>query len=113
MTDSTAASDRQNAGRHGWIGVLVLSLIFSAAIALQPRPGEAVAAIFPPWIKGKEAVERVWRAEGRATGLGGLDNVVLVRGDAPDLAARLRREGALLIIDATLAGIICRVDRVD
>jgi hypothetical protein len=86
---------------------LALSLILAstagiAAAASQPRRPDRMVAIFPPWwtpAMGASAAA----ANGALSASGGWRNSWIVQSDAPDLEARLRRSGALLLLDSTLA----------
>lgn len=83
--------------------VTPLAAVAWSSAALPPEPDAPVAAIFPPWWGGGQALAAATRAGGRIIAVGGLDSTLILAGEEPGLAARLRREGAWLILDAEAA----------
>jgi len=77
----------------------IFFLICAAGQVMGPRPGQAVAAIFPPWLSR----ELVFAAASSARpeeilGGGGWSNVILARSDDAAFSNALRRAGALLVV---------------
>jgi hypothetical protein len=89
--------------RRDTIIALTASVFLGLGVGLVnfPSPDEhssAVAAIYPPWWSTRQ----VWRAAASAgdiLNIGGSEFVLLLHSDAPGLAVRARRSGALLVID--------------
>lgn len=73
-------------------------------VAIQPRPGNAVAVIMPPWETASRTLQAIATADGRymRQGLGGW--VAIASSDRPDFAARLYAAGAWLVADPLVAG---------
>lgn len=88
--------------RYG-AAILVSALISVASMAVvvaAPRAADlhAAAAIFPPWWSPAEAFEAAGTA-GEVVRTGAVSSILIVHSQAPDLAGRLRRAGALLVLD--------------
>ena len=80
-----------------------LGAAWTATLALSPREGEAMAAVYPAGA-GQEAPLAAASAAGSAViAFGNLPSIVLVRSDQPGLARRLRAGGAWLVVRAPLA----------
>ena len=95
----------------------VLSAASMAVLQAQPRDRTQVAAIFPPWTSGERAVARVAQAGGLVVRRGGIDAVVVVQGDNPDLVDRLYAVGAWAVIDPNaytpeFKGFLVKLERV-
>jgi hypothetical protein len=88
------------------VAVLVLccSVLALAALQAQPRDGDDVAAIFPPWIDGSEAIGRIGAAGGALVRTGITESILVVHGEGADFAARLRQAGAWLVVDPVAFG---------
>jgi hypothetical protein len=85
----------------------VASLVGLAAVVLgaaAPRDPGAVAAVFPPWWSQVQALNAAATA-GDIQRTGGLATIVVIHGDPKTLADRLRRAGALLLLDPVGAGL--------
>jgi hypothetical protein len=81
-----------------------LSTVWTAALTLAPREGEAMAAVFPPSAtRGQSLAAASGAGADEIVGFGNWSSVVLVRSDQPDLARRLRTAGAWLVVRAPLA----------
>lgn len=68
--------------------------------------------MFAPWTDGRQAIERVARADGVVVRRGRFDSIVVVRSDTPGLIGRLYAAGAWLVIDPDVYG-GCLADRSD
>jgi hypothetical protein len=91
-----------------WIAAVVIAAIGMSTV-LQPPPANAVsiAAVFPPWWSRNQ----IWRAAlstGEVVDVGGSRFVLVLHSSAPGLAARLRRAGALLVLDRLTLGVCAR-----
>lgn len=96
----------------------LLAGVGPAALALQPREGRAVAAVFAPWTPEETAVRSVWSAGGVALAAGAWGGVVIAepaaqsfperKGGSAAFHAALRRAGALFILDGAGLGVLCR-----
>lgn len=83
----------------------IISGLFAAvAVNAAPRDPERIAAVFPPWWTSAQAVTAAASA-GDIAAVGGAPFILILRGDATDLARRARSAGALLILDPDLAGV--------
>lgn len=80
--------------------VASLGLAVSVKAALSPIEKTILTAIYAPWRTQEDAFLAA-ASTGRIVGIGKLAFVVTVTSEAPDLAARLRRTGALAIIDGS------------
>lgn len=83
----------------------VLGFAWTAGMVMWPRPGEPVAAIFPPWASEEAAVAATSSANAQAIlGFGALATIVVARSDDPRFAEELHRLGALFVVRAKLVG---------
>ena len=80
------------------------SLVATAALAYAPRTANGFAAVFPPWWSTAQAMNAAVSA-GDITGVGALPFILILRSDAPGLEARLKRAGALILLDPRAAGV--------
>ncbi|HVI53158.1 MAG TPA: hypothetical protein VM661_18270 [Candidatus Sulfotelmatobacter sp.] len=88
------------------VGLLVFSLIWSLGLTLWPRPGQPVAAIFPPAKAGAAAFSAAAAAGAESIfSFGGFASVVLTQSSNPDFPARLYGQGALIVLRAPLTGL--------
>jgi hypothetical protein len=84
--------------------LLGFSTLWTTALTLRPREGEAMAAIFPPGAtRGQSLAAASGAGADEIVAFGNWETVVLVRSDQPDLASRLRSAGAWLVVRAPLA----------
>ena len=83
---------------------IVLGLFAAVAVNAAPRDPARIAAVFPPWWTSAQAVTAAASA-GDIGAVGGAPFILILRGDATDLARRARSAGALLILDPDLAGV--------
>lgn len=85
--------------------LLVFSLVWSLGLTFWPRPGQPMAAVFPPALAGGAAFGAAANA-GADTLLspGGWPSVVLAQSSLPDFAQRLYDQGALLVLRAPMTG---------
>lgn len=88
--------------------VLASVLILGVAIAPDSRRDRYVA-VYPFWWSQARATAAAASA-GELLGVGGWTNTLMVAGDEAALADRLRRSGALLLIDSRL-GVFCTSSR--
>lgn len=77
------------------VGVLASIL----AIAAIPPDRGRVVAVFSPMVTATELLLAVKRADARLVAGGGMPGTVVVFGDRGGLPARLKREGALIVLD--------------
>jgi hypothetical protein len=77
-----------------------ISLTGVVAVFAAPAAGDAqsAAAIFPPWWSPAEAFAAAGSA-GEVARTGAISSILIVHSPAPDLADRLRKAGALLVLD--------------
>ena len=80
-----------------------ISAAWTATLALSPREGEAMAAVYPPGAGGETPLAAASAAGSAVIAFGNLPSIVLVRSDQPGLARRLRATGAWLVVRAPLA----------
>jgi hypothetical protein len=81
--------------------LLVASFIAVAAtLSLQVRPGaEIVAVAFPPWWSAERAFLAAASADAAIVRMTAVQSLLVVRPDAHDDLARLRRAGVWLAVD--------------
>jgi hypothetical protein len=89
--------------------VLAGSLGLTAMASLAPRPGQPVAAFFPPWWASARAFDAAARSGGEIVRVGALSTILVMMPNRTDpmpqdLARRLHEFGALLLIDAQALG---------
>lgn len=71
-----------------------------AYVALKPKnPADGVAVVFSPWLGAKEAFERATSSGDRFVRYGNYPFIVVVMPGDANYLARLRAEGALLVLD--------------
>ncbi len=104
LTDEGARAPRGGVGLLWSLApialVTSLGLAISVKAAVSPASSTTVTAVYAPWRTAEHAFLAAASA-GRVVGIGKLAFLVTVESDAPDLAARLRRTGALAIIDSS------------
>jgi hypothetical protein len=78
----------------------------SAAVALQYQPTDSsfATAVFPPWWTSGEAIQAAGSV-GDILSIGGFARAVAIRSEAPDLAARAKAAGAIMVLRGTTAGL--------
>lgn len=84
--------------------LLAASFVATAWLALHPKPGQPVAAVFPPWWGGLQAFEAVASAGGELLRTGAWPAIVVTISREPGLASRLHATGAWLVLDARALG---------
>lgn len=92
-------------GVSAWLYPLALllgSLLVAFGIASRPADHGAVAAVFPPWWSGTDAVRAAVGA-GPVIRFGGLPFIVIVMTERGG-AGRLRRAGAWAVLDPVALG---------
>ena len=86
-----------------WLGaaaLLVASWIAIAALSLHVRAGtEVVAAAFPPWWSGEQALLAAASANASIVRMTAIPALLVVRPDSDDGLNRLYKAGAWLTID--------------
>ena len=82
--------------------MIVLSTAGVAMAASQPRRNDRMVAVYPPWWTPAMAASAA-AANGALSASGGWRNSWIVSSTQPDLDQRLRRSGALVTLDSTLA----------
>ncbi|WP_158817857.1 hypothetical protein [Methylocapsa sp. S129] len=75
-----------------------LTGLFAALAAATAGDSASAAAVFPPWWSPARAFEAAGAA-GEVTRIGAFSSVLIVHSREPALAERLRKAGALLILD--------------
>jgi hypothetical protein len=107
QTDAAHTHSRAWPAAANALLLLILSGIVLAALALRPPPagdGGVIAAVFPPWWSGRESFLAAAAAGVAVIRAGTLPSILVVRGDGPESAARLRRAGALALINPQALG---------
>lgn len=82
--------------------ILLLAASTPPVFAVADLPGEAhgtVAAVFAPGTGKAAALTAIAEAGGRVVRGGGWDSVLVLQSDEAGFARRLRRAGALLVVD--------------
>ena len=103
----TASAPATTASRAAWalpVAVLALSTVGVVALAAAPGRQDTMAAVYPPWWSPARAAVSA-AAEGDLTAVGGAATILVIHSDKPELGRRLRRSGALLLIDSSLASL--------
>lgn len=92
-----------------WPVVLALfgSAILAMLVAAAPRPGTPMGVIFPPWTDRGDILQRIVAADGVLLDLGRVAGVAVAVSETPNFAARLRAQGALIVMDGTLTAALC------
>lgn len=98
-------------GRRFWTSGAPAALLaffgmaWVAAMTLQPRVGEPVAAIFSPFAGGEAAMLGVLRAKADVViAVGGMSTIIVTASPDGDFVERLKRAGALAVIRAPIGG---------
>jgi hypothetical protein len=78
----------------------LMSLAGMAVVVAAPASGDSqsAAAIFPPWWSPAAAFAAAGSV-GEVARTGAVSSILIVHSSAPDLADRLRKAGALLVLD--------------
>ena len=101
---------RAGEGRRAWLvpaGVLACGFLAVAWLALSPKPGQPVAAVFPPWWSAARAFAAAASAGGRVMRTGAWPTLVVVvpeAGGETGFGGRLGAAGAWLIVDPQSLG---------
>ena len=109
-----AGAGRSGEGAGAWLaacGLLGCGFLAVAWLALSPKPGQPVAAVFPPWWGTGRAFAAVASAGGRVVRAGAWASLVVVAPEADaqagvqaGLGGRLVAAGAWLIVDPRSLG---------
>ena len=86
------------------VGLDLIGLATLAWLQAQPRTGNDVAAVFPPWTTAEAALAEVAEADGLVVRRGILASILVVHGERPDLVRRLYAAGAWAVIDPVALG---------
>jgi hypothetical protein len=81
---------------------LATGLSLQAGMLSKPRDRDgngAIAVLFSPWTDAASAMQRSSAAGGRVVRFGAFPFIVVVEPDAPDFAARVAEQGAVLLLD--------------
>jgi hypothetical protein len=87
--------------RFLFVTLAAVALLGVAAIGVAPRPGQAIAAVFPVSTTEPEALRALAQADGWLVGPGPRPWILFARG-TPDLPRALQSAGALWVIDAEI-----------
>jgi hypothetical protein len=79
-------------------GLICCAGLVGGLLAAEPKGDAAVAAVFPPWWPASQSLAAAASA-GDVRGAGALPFVFIVQPRDPDLSARLRAAGALLLMN--------------
>ena len=82
----------------------LLSAMIPFGFKYAPRQSDNVAVVFSPWTGAREAILQALGAGASLVRSARLPFVVLVRPSSPEFLANVRRNGALLVLDASLFG---------
>jgi len=84
------------------ITIGLVSLVAACGFAARPLDAHQAAGVFPPWWSPARALDAASRA-GPVSAAGRAPFILVVRSPEGDVAARLRRAGALFVLDPGLA----------
>ena len=79
---------------------VLLGLAIVGFESLRPHANAAVAIVFAPWVDASTAVDRAAEANAAAPRAGRYPFVAFVRESSPSFRQRVRKQGALLVLDA-------------
>jgi len=84
-----------------WPVLLMTFVVLIAIVILAATPPDRgrVIAVFSPHLEAGALIAAVTRAEARLVAGGGMPGTLVVFSDRPGLPERLKREGALLVLD--------------
>ena len=85
-------------------GIGLASLLPIGWLQAQPREPTEVAVVFAPWNADESAFFRALSAGGLVVRQGLTGNILVVRGEDPDLIERLYAAGAWAVIDPRAFG---------
>lgn len=78
-------------------------------VALAPKQGEQVAVVFMPWSDEASTARRIWNAGGNLLSVDGA--TAIARGDTDSFFMELRKNGAVLILNAERIAALCGSER--
>jgi hypothetical protein len=84
------------------ITIGLVSLVAACGFAARPLDAHQAAGVFPPWWSREQVMDAASRA-GPVSAAGRSPFVLVVHSSDGDVAARLRRAGALFVLDPGLA----------
>lgn len=84
-------------------GIAMLCVAVFGALAPKAEAGMSVAAIFPPWWDARDVMAGLADADAVILRQGVTSSVLLLSSDTSGLPQRLRKAGALLIVDPKAA----------
>jgi hypothetical protein len=91
--------------REGWSACVVPGLVLLSGflvvawLDVRPKPGQPVAAVFPPWWSAARAFTAAAAADGSVLRTGAWAAIIVTASPDPAFAARLRQAGAWLILN--------------
>jgi hypothetical protein len=87
------------------MALLLVSWIWVAALAMQPRPGDdVIAVVFPPWWTADRALSAAAAAGAAVVRAGAVSSILVVQPATRDGVMRLREAGAWFAIDPKAIG---------
>ena len=86
------------------VAVALLCLAIVGFESLRPHANAAVAIVFPPWVDADAALDRATEAGAAEPHAGRYPFVTFVEDSSPGFRQRVRRQGALLVLDAGKLG---------
>ncbi len=87
------------------LALMAIITVWVAAMTLRPRPGDAIAAFFPPLTSRDATLAGASLAgDSEIVAFGNVPWIIVVRSEDPDLAKRLRAAGAWLTVRAPSVG---------
>ena len=86
------------------VAVAAFCLIVVGFESLRPHANAAVAVVFPPWVDADTAGDRVAEAGGHESSAGRYPFVAFVPESSPSFRLRVRKQGALFVLDADRFG---------
>jgi hypothetical protein len=93
----------RSAAASAMAAAIALGSLLVAAATTVPARAATLAAVFPPWWPADRALDAAAQA-GNVLRVGASPYVVIVRSERPDLQARLRLAGALVLLNPFGAG---------
>jgi hypothetical protein len=86
------------------VAMALLGLVIVGFESSRPHADAAVAVIFPPWVDAGSAGTRVAEAGGGPSSAGRYPFVAFVPESSPKFRQAVRKQGALLVLDAEKFG---------
>jgi hypothetical protein len=86
------------------VGAAAVGLMIVGFESSRPHANAAVAVVFPPWVDAGAAGDRVAEAGGRESSAGRYPFVAFVPDSSPSFRQKVRKQGALFVLDADKFG---------